>query len=150
MSLKGVDSDLLISLVLIGVLFTGFEILMAEQIAEIKMLKELKELRKITRKIKFTIKSKNNLSKEFYKILSDDIIIGRKDEFSHMSIDDEFISSVHSKISLEYNNVYVEDLNSDYGTFLNGNRVKDYSIVRDGDVLLLGDTEIVISLSDFV
>ncbi|GAA0181859.1 hypothetical protein SH2C18_43290 [Clostridium sediminicola] len=150
MSLDGVNIDLFISLLLIGVLFTGLEILMVEQFHELRIEKNKKELRKKTRRIKFTIKSNNNTVKEFNKILYKDIIIGREAAFTQLSINDKYISSVHSKIILECNNVYIKDLNSNYGTFLNGNRIKEFTIVRDGDVLVLGNTEMIIYLSDFV
>ena len=60
---------------------------------------------------------------------------------------DEKISSRHAAIVRSAGRLLVRDLNSTNGTFLNGLPV-DAAVVKNGDKLRLGDTELVIRFSE--
>ena len=55
---------------------------------------------------------------------------------------DEFASSRHARIDLGLDGVSVEDLGSTNGTFVNGDRVTSKRLLKPGDVLRVGQTEL--------
>ena len=68
-----------------------------------------------------------------------EIIIGR-DLRSTIVINDVEVSRSHCRISTYENGVYIEDLNSTNGTFINGDRVTKSTAISDGDILKIGET----------
>ena len=76
-------------------------------------------------------------SQEF--TLETELVIGR-DSACDMVFDDPAISRRHVRVFLAGGVVYLEDLGSQNGTFLNGARVEMASILRSGDEIALGDT----------
>ena len=69
---------------------------------------------------------------------SDCITIGRASDNS-VCINESGISSKHAKIFSENNQVYIEDLNSTNGTFVNGKRITR-TVLRINDAVNLGQT----------
>ena len=57
-------------------------------------------------------------------------------------LDSEYISSDHAKLHLSADGIYIEDLNSTSGTFLNGVTVRGKLRVKPGQVLQVGDLTI--------
>jgi pSer/pThr/pTyr-binding forkhead associated (FHA) protein len=57
-------------------------------------------------------------------------------------IDDGLVSRMHARISVRDDAVMVEDLHSTNGVYVNGNRITHNALLREGDRLLLGTTEI--------
>ena len=57
-------------------------------------------------------------------------------------LDSEYISANHSKLHLGADGIYIEDLNSTSGTFLNGVTVRGKLRVKPGQVLQVGDLTI--------
>jgi pSer/pThr/pTyr-binding forkhead associated (FHA) protein len=131
-----------------GLTFIPLEILFEELVKYYKEKYNLRVLRKKTRRIKISTKVTYDYKKEFSKILKDEIIIGRGD-IAHICIKDAYISTAHCKIILENNTVYIEDLRSINGTYLNGKRVKEHTVLRNEDVLILGRTEIKVNIGYF-
>ena len=76
-------------------------------------------------------------SEEF--TLTKELTIGR-DSACDIVYDDPAISRRNSRVFLAGGVVYLEDLGSQNGTFLNGARVEMPSILRSGDEIALGDT----------
>ncbi len=70
--------------------------------------------------------------------------IGR-DDSNDLAINDTEISRFHLRIKQRGRLVIVEDLESRNGTYLNGDRVLN-AIVRTGDKLILGGTELIVAL----
>lgn len=68
------------------------------------------------------------------------ITIGR-DPSNHLILDDDEVSRFHLRIKKRGKIFVCEDLESKNGTFLNGDRILN-SIVKNGDKILLGSTEI--------
>jgi pSer/pThr/pTyr-binding forkhead associated (FHA) protein len=68
--------------------------------------------------------------------------IGRGPE-SGIRIDgDDFASSSHARIESRQDGVWVEDLRSTNGTFVNGARVTTERLLQGGDVVRIGQTEL--------
>jgi hypothetical protein len=69
-------------------------------------------------------------------------VVGR-DADSGIRLDgDEFASARHARIELRDGGVWVEDLGSTNGTFVNGDKVKRKRRLRAGDAVRIGQTEL--------
>ncbi len=68
------------------------------------------------------------------------VLIGRADK-NDIIVESEFVSRHHLLISLDRNQLYVEDLNSTNGTLLNNERVMKNKL-EVGDVLAIGEYEV--------
>ena len=55
---------------------------------------------------------------------------------------DEFASARHARIDPRPDGVWVEDLGSTNGTFVNGARITSQRLLQPGDVLRVGETEL--------
>jgi hypothetical protein len=55
---------------------------------------------------------------------------------------DEFVSARHARIEPRADGIWINDLGSTNGTFVNGSRVKGERALRAGDVLRIGETEL--------
>jgi hypothetical protein len=74
-----------------------------------------------------------------YLIDQPEIIIGR-DLRSNIVINDVEVSRSHCRVSTYENGIYIEDLNSTNGTFINGNRITKSTSIKSGDILKIGET----------
>jgi pSer/pThr/pTyr-binding forkhead associated (FHA) protein len=70
--------------------------------------------------------------------------IGRAKD-AGVSLPDAEVSREHARLSSHHGVVYVEDLSSRNGTFLNGRRVTETIEVREGDEIDVGTTRIVVT-----
>jgi len=66
--------------------------------------------------------------------LTDEMTIGRLPECA-IALDDASVSRRHTRVQSRPDGVYVEDLNSSNGTFVNGQNIAGPSLLRDGDVV---------------
>lgn len=85
-------------------------------------------------------------NKEIKKKMKDKLTIGRdmsKVDFSMPS--DERLSSIHCMIFINKKNLYIKDLDSTNGTYVNGRKVKDTQILSKGDIILIGSVEMKIT-----
>lgn len=69
------------------------------------------------------------------------LLAGRLPECDVM-VDDGLVSRMHARISVRDDSVVVEDLHSTNGVYVNGTRITHSALLREGDRLLLGTTEI--------
>ena len=75
-------------------------------------------------------------------VLCDDtVVFGRGPEADAVLDGDEFASGRHARVFRRGDEVYVEDLGSTNGTFVNGQRLAAERRLRAGDVLVVGGTE---------
>ena len=72
--------------------------------------------------------------------LSNALSIGRLDDNDIIIDDDTFISSHHARIEVRPEGVWVVDLNSTNGSFVNGQRLTGERSVRKGDRIQVGST----------
>ena len=66
--------------------------------------------------------------------------MGRTDG-SDIPIDDPFASSVHARIFPRDQFMYIEDMGSTNGTYLNGRRLRAAERLKVGDTVRIGETE---------
>jgi pSer/pThr/pTyr-binding forkhead associated (FHA) protein len=69
------------------------------------------------------------------------LLIGRLPECDVL-LQDGLVSRMHARISVQHDSVVVEDLHSTNGVYVNGLRVGHSTVLREGDRVLIGTTEI--------
>lgn len=72
--------------------------------------------------------------------LSDGALMGRADS-ADIRIDDPFASSAHARIFPRDDFMYVEDMGSTNGTYLNGRQLRGAERLKVADVVRIGDSE---------
>jgi hypothetical protein len=66
--------------------------------------------------------------------------LGRSDA-SDIQVDDPFASSAHARIFVRGQFMYIEDMGSTNGTYLNGRQLKRAEQLKVADTIRIGDTE---------
>lgn len=72
--------------------------------------------------------------------LDDELIIGRAAK-CHVVIGDSYASQVHARVFRRQDSVYLEDMGSTNGTYLNRRKVTAPLVVNRGDTARIGKTE---------
>ena len=70
------------------------------------------------------------------------VTVGRGGQNDLVLDGDEFASARHARIELRGDGVWVQDLDSTNGTYVNGSRVAGAQRLGAGDVLRVGDTDL--------
>ena len=73
--------------------------------------------------------------------IDDELIIGRGDK-CHIVIADSYASQVHARVFKRHDGVYIEDMGSTNGTYLNRRKVTAPIIVSRGDTARIGKTQL--------
>jgi hypothetical protein len=68
------------------------------------------------------------------------LVIGRADG-SEVRIEDSYASGRHARLYDRDGHVYIEDMNSTNGTYVNGRRLGTQQLLRPRDRIRIGDTE---------
>ncbi len=97
--------------------------------------------------IKLAVLGANNKGLPYYQLtLYDKTTIGRRSPADLIIENDEQISALHCEITLETGRVYIRDLGSTNGTMINGVPIAGKYCLQNEDLLLVGKTELRISL----
>jgi pSer/pThr/pTyr-binding forkhead associated (FHA) protein len=72
--------------------------------------------------------------------LGDELTVGRGGGCGIVLVDDHYVSTVHARLFRRGDDVYVEDLGSRNGTYLNGSPVAGVTRLRRGDRVQFGQT----------
>ena len=72
-------------------------------------------------------------------LLEEEMFLGR-DEECEITISDSFTSHRHARIFLEENTLYLEDLTSTNGTFVNGEKIEKPHLLEQRDRIQIGNT----------
>ena len=85
-----------------------------------------------------------------YFVKSDSsILIGRSEEANIRIGYDDFCSRRHALLYWKNDKCYAEDLESTNGTFVNSKQIHGRVELKKGDVIGLGDTELLVGLEDY-
>jgi hypothetical protein len=79
---------------------------------------------------------------EAYEVDSVQLTIGRGANNDLPLPDDEFASARHARVEPRRDGVYVEDVGSTNGTFVNGIRLARERRLADGDIVRVGETDL--------
>ena len=71
--------------------------------------------------------------------------IGRR-RSNDLVLSDNTVSGQHCIILTEGEDIYIQDLDSTNGTFLNGKRIHEKTVLQRGDKLMLGKQEFTVNL----
>lgn len=74
-----------------------------------------------------------------FQLPEGETVVGRGDA-AHLFIDDPSVSRSHATVKRNGDAVFVRDVKSSNGTFLNGERVEEAAALRPNDVIMLGDS----------
>jgi pSer/pThr/pTyr-binding forkhead associated (FHA) protein len=72
--------------------------------------------------------------------LGSEVTVGRAGGCAVLLADDTFVSQLHARVFRHDRDLFVEDLGSTNGTFLNGKKVSSPVSVRKGDRIQFGRT----------
>ncbi len=72
--------------------------------------------------------------------LSGGVTLGRADG-AEIKVEDQFASSNHARIYERGEAMYIEDMGSTNGTYLNGHELRTSERLKPSDVIRIGDTE---------
>ena len=72
--------------------------------------------------------------------LSDEMTVGRAAGCGVALADDTFVSQLHARVFRRDGELFIEDLGSTNGTYLNGKQVSAASVIRKGDRVQVGRT----------
>jgi pSer/pThr/pTyr-binding forkhead associated (FHA) protein len=75
-------------------------------------------------------------------LLVDPLEIGRDPEAGLVLADDQLVSFRHARVTPTHDGLILEDLGSSNGTFVNGARIKEPTVLRFGDRLVIGATQL--------
>jgi phosphoserine phosphatase RsbU/P len=98
------------------------------------------------RSVKFTV-YQPNLAPTRVSLPVQTITLGRASDCS-IPIRDRFLSRKHAEITYSGGKWFVKDCGSVNGTLLNGTKLTETSVLRPGDRILLGDSEVVFDAAD--
>jgi hypothetical protein len=70
------------------------------------------------------------------------LTIGRAGDNTVVLGRDDFASARHARVEAQRDGLWIIDLESTNGTFVNGHRIDGRRRLRDGDVVKVGDTEL--------
>ena len=79
---------------------------------------------------------------EEFPLNSAPLTVGRGGQNDLVLAGDDFASARHARIELRGDGVWVQDLESTNGTFVNGSRVAGAQRLDQGDVLRVGETDL--------
>jgi len=71
-------------------------------------------------------------------------VVGRKE--GNLLLDDPKVSSMHAKFNMEGDNFVVWDFGSVNGTFVNGRRIREATVLEENDMVKIGETVFVVKL----
>ena len=72
------------------------------------------------------------------------VTVGRGGQNDLVLVGDDFASARHARIEVRGDGVWVQDLDSTNGTYVNGSRVTGAQRVGAGDVLRVGETDLLV------
>jgi pSer/pThr/pTyr-binding forkhead associated (FHA) protein len=92
---------------------------------------------------KLILKRKAEVIDEFNMKSSQSSCTIGSDKFNNIVINDKQVSMTHASIERRAKGYFVRDLNSAFGTFLNGKKVEDIAALKNGDIVQAGNHAII-------
>jgi len=90
---------------------------------------------------------KSDMVETLYNLQQPQIIIGRDSECD-LAVNNETVSSHHSRLNYNQDKWWVEDLQSTNGTFVNDERISTPVVILTGDEVRCGQVTILVEIPD--
>ena len=101
--------------------------------------------KKARRSVRLVVKRSPSLDNGAeFPLNSAPVTVGRAGQNDLVLTGDEFASARHARIEVRGDGAWVQDLESTNGTFVNGTRVAGAQRLEAGDVLRVGETDLVV------
>ena len=78
--------------------------------------------------------------------VKEEMVIGRKN--ADLILDDPKVSTTHAKIVIENGEYILVDFHSKNGSYVNGERIKAETVIKENDTLKFGDVVLVLKVLD--
>jgi FHA domain len=92
---------------------------------------------------KLVVVSSPTLQDEEEHVLDSNALTVGRDPGSGLSLEsDDYVSTHHARVKPRPDGVWIEDLGSTNGTFVNGDRLMRPQLLRPGDVIRIGQTDL--------
>lgn len=115
---------------------------------EQKMPKQEMPLEKSVEVVQLELMEESDNSKSIRFCLKDQVTLGRNPQHCNIAIaDDLAVSGMHCKIYIYEGKIYVMDLGSTNGTYVNGKKIQYAVVLKGGDYIEIGSREYRISWS---
>ena len=119
-----------------------------EQLKEKQVKKEPIKRDINKRHLMFTKMVNGQAAESFRGILEESLSIGRgRDKNDWVITNDQTISQKHCKMYIEQGRIYVIDLNTTNGTYVNSKRIDKPVVINDQDIIRMGASEYRITIS---
>lgn len=115
------------------------EISEATMIVDTNLIRKVRESQQVTRAYLIVLSGPD--VGQMYQVDGEEVVLGRAAD-NQLRIHDAGISRKHARLVRRDDDVYIEDMGSANGTFLNGNKLVKPLQLRDGDKITLGSTTI--------
>lgn len=97
--------------------------------------------------VDITLEDRADPTKYFRGLIRDRIIIGRSPKFCDIPLTyDDSVSQRHCELFLRENDVYIRDLSSSNGTYVNGQKVYQEIKLNSGDIIKIGQLSLFIQI----
>lgn len=83
------------------------------------------------------VDDKEQLLSQAIFTITDSLAIGRS-QYNNITINDSFVSHEHACVSRSKDSYLLADLNSTNGTLVNGQQIKEETVLKDGDLIQIG------------
>lgn len=127
---------MILKFVVIGIIYLVLFRIIRIMYLDLKGVKPKSEVREYTIEV-LDAPDETGLTKGSFFLVHKVLLIGRNDD-ADITIKDPYISGNHAKLFTKNNKLYIEDLNSTNGTFINGKKIKDIETLDDGDIIEIG------------
>lgn len=110
------------------------------------MEEDVTELEVVTAPVLGLLWAKEGPRRGKYYPLKHGTVVGRKE--GSLIIDDPKVSGMHAKFTIEDDDFVIWDIGSANGTLVNGEKIREATVLEENDLIKIGDSVFVIKLLD--
>lgn len=127
---------MILKFVVIGIIYLVLFRIIRVMYLDLKGVKPKKESKEYTIEVKDAPED-TGISRGSFFLVHKILLIGRNVDCD-ITIKDPYISGIHAKLYTRDNKLYIEDLGSTNGTYVNGKKIKNLEMLEEGDLIEVG------------